>query len=393
VSNADYILVLPSWYPNKTSPYNGDFIKRHIVATNPFIQQKVIVVVKDTENKITSNYHKEVVTENAVAETIVYYKSVKTGIAVLDRFLSHAKYMKLYKRAIQECIAENGLPKLTHVHIAYKAGLPACWVKNRFNIPFVLSEQSVVYLPEADYNLKTAGKGFRRITKKVIRQADFVTGVSNYLLKHINAFVKKEKQQVIFNVVDKNIFYPNPTTEKTVTSFVHVSNFTEQKNFEAILHAVVLLKEKTSNFVVDCYGSVTPAYQKLVADLHLTDFVIFKGEHPQELIASALQHADALVLFSAYETFGCVLIEAIACGIPAIVSDLPVFREFLTEHINVFFVEKNNESALAIQLLFFCENKFVVSAEKIAKTSTPFSYDNIGKQFYDVYQQVLKEKQ
>ncbi|MBL0146735.1 MAG: hypothetical protein IPP48_14395 [Chitinophagaceae bacterium] len=80
------VLVLPSWYPNKTSPYDGDFIQRHVKAIALYCKQYVIYVVKDEEGKITKDTKTEIYKDDNITEVIIYYKPLRTGISVIDKF-------------------------------------------------------------------------------------------------------------------------------------------------------------------------------------------------------------------------------------------------------------------------------------------------------------------
>lgn len=47
-----YVLVIASWYPNKSNKYNGDFNQRHVFSVAPFVKQVVVYVGKDESGKI-----------------------------------------------------------------------------------------------------------------------------------------------------------------------------------------------------------------------------------------------------------------------------------------------------------------------------------------------------
>jgi glycosyltransferase involved in cell wall biosynthesis len=385
IKKANYILVLPSWYPNKTSPYNGDFVQRHVQAISNYATQKVIYVVKDTTIQGNNKINVEKQLANNFTETIIYYKPLQTGISIIDKAISHITYLKLYKKVITKCIEENGLPQLVHVHIAYKAGLLANWARKKWNIPFIVTEHSVEYLPEAR---SSNHKLIDKIAKTVLRNATRYTTVSSYLAKHMLTFEQLKNNRVIFNVVNEKIFYPAIKQQTELTKFLHVSNFTEQKNFDAIVQAAAIAAQQENKFLIDCYGNNDNHYEKIVAEKGLQLYFNFKGERPQTELAEAMRQADALLLYSHYETFGCVLIEANACGTPVIVSDLLPFREFLQETVNAVFVERNNPVMLAENLNWFCNNKSSFDSSKIADTAKQFSYNNIGQQFAALYNEL-----
>jgi glycosyltransferase involved in cell wall biosynthesis len=96
-------------------------------------------------------------------------------------------------------------------------------------------------------------------------------------------------------------------------------------------------------------------------------------------------------LYSSYETFGCVIIEANACGIPVIVSDIPVFHETVTEGINGTFAKKNNPQALAEKMIEVINARASFNSNSIAGTSSKYSYEKIGRQFSDWYNEILSK--
>ena len=86
--------------------------------------------------------------------------------------------------------------------------------------------------------------------------------------------------------------------------------------------------------------------------------------------------ADALILYSRYETFGCVLIEANACGIPVIVSDIEVMHENVKAGVNGLFAENENFRKLADQIIYYLESKDSFQRGKIAAhTIAHYSYE------------------
>lgn len=75
-------------------------------------------------------------------------------------------------------------------------------------------------------------------------------------------------------------------------------------------------------------GDLRPAYEKLSRDLRLEKRLEFTGKLSGHDLTRAYQNADLLALPSINnnEAFGIVLIEALACGVPVIASDLPGVR-------------------------------------------------------------------
>ncbi len=382
------VLWLASWYPNRLDKFDGDFIQRHARAVAMFCKVHVIYVKKDEGLAANKN-----TTENAVSgnlsEQIIYYGSYKTGIKLFDKFLSQRNYRKHYRNAVKDYIRTSGKPDMVHVHVAMKAGMAAGWIKEKWDIPYVVSEHWTAYLRNADHQIADQSFIFKKVLNRVLQRASAITVVSDHLGKAIQWYLPEIKYHVIPNVVDTDVFYPAAKQDSQLVRFIHVSNMNYQKNTEAILAALHILKEREP-FEMYLYGPANSGLQKLITGYEMDACVFIMGEQPQTEIAKAIQQSDALILYSRFETFGCVIIEANACGIPVIISDLEVFHELVEEGVNGIFVEGENPGALAEKMKQFISSKDKFDNTAIAKVAAEkYNYSKIGGQFNDLYEKIV----
>lgn len=382
------ILWLASWYPSTLFPYDGDFIQRHAAAAALYNEVELIHVVKDADGQVTHDVEEIVSTRGRLTERIIYYRPFKTPVSIINRFLSSLKYKKVYRKAVTQYMARNGKPGFIHVHIAMKAGLIALWLKKKYAVPYILSEQWGGYLEGAKPNINEYNAVYRYYWKKIFSQAMAGTFVSAVLESRVKHLFSIEHTRVIPNVVNTDIFYQASKVPAGITRFVHISTMTYQKNPEAMLEALHRLKE-TMDFEMYLYGPVTPIVKELITTFDLASCVFIMGEVPQPELAKAIRQSDALILYSRFETFGCVLIEANACGVPVIVSDLQVFHEFLEEGVNAVFVEEDNPVALAEKIKQFIAQQGNFENDKIAvSTAEKYNFHTIGKQFALLYEEL-----
>jgi len=379
------VLWLASIYPSKLFPYDGDFIQRHAHAVAIFCEVEVLHIVKDEKGKITDDVKEIVNVQGQLTEKIIYYKPFRTSIKILDRLLSSLKYKRLSRAAVNSYVADNGKPPFFHLHVAMKAGLTALWAKRKYKIPYLLTEHWGGYLEEAVPNINDHNFVYRHYWKKIIAGAMESTFVSAYLQQFMIKKYAITNTHVIPNVVNTEIFYPVEKQADDKVHFIHVSTMVYQKNPEAIFQALALLKDEFK-FEMILYGPVTVMQEMLIAELELQDCILLKGEVPQEELATSMQQCDALILYSRFETFGCVLIEANACGIPVIVSELEVFHEIVQQDVNGVFAEGENAGALAEKLRKFVQqknkfNKYLIAAN----TAEKYNYKKVGKQFFELY--------
>jgi glycosyltransferase involved in cell wall biosynthesis len=124
----------------------------------------------------------------------------------------------------------------------------------------------------------------------------------------------------------------------------------------------------------------------------LENSVSFYEEMSQETLVKFLQPATALILVSSYETFGCVIIEANACGVPVIVSDIPVFHETVKQDVNGVFTKLNDSNHLANAMMQCFQNRNNFNRAGIAAlAASRYSYTVVGKMFENWYDAIIGE--
>lgn len=387
------ILWLCSWYPDKCEPYNGDFIKRHAEAVSEFCDVHVLHIAKDTNGNITDDIKVERNEMNGLTEEIIYYY-IKKNIRPLERLFSYTMYQFLYRRLIKDYIQQNGKPDLVHIHIGRKSGAIAKWVKRKIGIKYIISEHWSGFLENATERLENISRLERRNWNKLINNASGISAVSIVLAEGLKRHFSTINPIVIPNVVNTKIFSKKEEENKISThfQFVHISGMQSLKNPILIIEAFKILVKDFPDAKLNMIGSLDDRLISYTKDNHLQSSIYFYAEMPQSELANYIRQSNALVLFSSYETFGCVIIEANACGVPVIVSDIPVFHETVQQSINGIFATAGSSESLARAMMDIALNKFLFNTQQIInETAAKYSYSVVGKQFADWYEEILKQ--
>jgi glycosyltransferase involved in cell wall biosynthesis len=286
---------------------------------------------------------------------------------------------------------EEDKPVLVHCYIALKAGLTALWVKKKYSVPYVLTEQWTIHLAEAKPGINDLPVYFRNKLARILNNAAAVSVVSEYLGQRLKSLYKIDGYTLIPNVVNGGIFKPREQPIDNKLRLIHISGLDYQKNPEDILRALAIVNKTYPDFVLNVVGPQKDELKELVVKLGLSGKVEFLQEmlHPE--LVEHLRTSDALILYSRYETFGCVIIEAQACGIPVFVSDIPVLRENIIENFNGIIAEAENPGDLAARILEFIGERQKYSKNEISKYALEhYSYQKIGKMFHSWYLSCLK---
>jgi glycosyltransferase involved in cell wall biosynthesis len=378
-----YVLWLASWFPDKKSPYNGDFIARHAVAASLYNNITVLHAVKDDQAN-TVRIERTHLSPTCKSITIYYPKVSSFG--AFEKLASAFLFVVLQMKEIRKLFLSDGRPRLVHLHIVRNAGVIALCLKAIYGIPYIVSEQATHYLKEDENNYFNAHFITRILIKKVLDKAHAVTAVSKTLANALKLFCAGVEARVVPNVVDRNVFYYTASdSRREAFTLIHVSNFFPQKNTRHILEAFKILQENApGKFALTMAGAYPPELSEQERWERIG--VHFIGEMNQDKLAAHLRESDALILYSLYETFGCVLIEAMACGLPVIVADIPVFHETVRENVNGIFVHPENPFQLAEKIKEIRKNyphfeKPVMSQQAL----NVYSFERVGQMFADIY--------
>jgi len=379
-------LWLTSWYPNRNDRFDGDFIQRHAQAVSAFCNIHVIHVQK--EEPALVNQSNELNSTGNLSENIIYYSCKKTGIAILDKWISHRNYIRCYKKAITNYILENGKPVAVHVHVAMKAGLVALWIKRKWGIPYVVTEHWTGYYRQGVPSLYDQNPVYRFKNKRVLKDAELFLPVSKDLGETVQREFISVDYKVIPNVVDSNLFYFKPQ-ERKVFRFIHVSLMNYQKNPEGIIMACSMLKEKGYLFELLMVGNKDERLIQFSAELGLTDKEIyFESTVPYSEVARRMQESSVLLLFSRFENLPCVILEALCCGLPVISSLTGGIAEVVDANNGILIKSENiNELVMAMQKMM--DNYAFYDRKDIAeKAVVKFKYDTVARQLMAIYEQL-----
>ncbi|MHB1922623.1 MAG: glycosyltransferase [Chitinophagaceae bacterium] len=383
------ILFLAGWYPSKVDPYNGDFIERHAKAISLLHQVLVIFVVKDALSE-TSAFRLEWQYEKNLVVCKAYYPPAKIKWKTWEKIHSNFFYFFLHQKIFRILLRDFGRPDLVHLNILMKAGMYAWWLKWRYHLPYVLSENWTGYYPENENGIFSQSVLLQKMTRKIYQDCSYALPVTLDLSIRLNQLFGPIPTQVISNVVDTQLFYLDRCLSNEKIKILHVSNFSKGKNIEGLVKVFKTILEEREDVELVLIGSASPGMLQMVKDDELLKSSIsFTGILPYQEVAKIMQSADLLLMFSYYENLPCVILEALCCGLPVLSSDVGGIREVIHPGNGVL-VPSGDKLALKSSLLDTLDKIKKFDRQKISlEARSKFSYHQIGKEFDIIYNQVL----
>ncbi|MBC7867970.1 MAG: glycosyltransferase [Gloeobacteraceae cyanobacterium ES-bin-316] len=383
------VLWLPGWYPNKLDFLPGDFIHRHAMAVSSWANISVLYVTKDT----TLAFNKSYIESEEFNGLTIYrgYYNCSPKFTLVSKVWSVLLHLNLLLKLYEVARKSKGNFQLVHVHISLRQGLLAQWLKWKYKIPYLITEQNSWFMPVGN-QYYTTSRMLRKVIASNFKNADALHVVSASLgdsLKRKFGFVRSFT--LIPNVVDTNIFHPAPPSfAEEKNTFFSITSDVYHKNTDGVLRAFALFLKEGNTALLEIAGPNYEGLIELVKQLAIENSVIFLGSIGYSEIAKKMRDADAFIFFTRYETFGCVMAEALCCGTPVIASRLPVLEENLQENENAIFVAPENEQELAQKMATFIAQKKSFDQVDIAiKAHAKYNYKKVGSDFFELYKNVL----
>ena len=184
---------------------------------------------------------------------------------------------------------------------------------------------------------------FQRVSRTVWKRASYVVANSAGLRDLALASAPKQPIEVIPNGVDTDFFSPPPKKRRnTALTLVSTGRLIERKGYGYLIEALRGMKRVHLQLVGD--GNLNESLIAAAADAGVS--VDFMGAKSRAEVVSILQDADLFVLPSLNEGMSNSLLEAMACGLPAVVTDVGGSAELVADAVNGAVVPKADAAAL-----------------------------------------------
>jgi glycosyltransferase involved in cell wall biosynthesis len=369
-----HILFLNSWYPSRVLPTNGDFIQRHAETTALQHQVTSIHVITDTD--IEKNELSDRIINGI--RTLIYYLKPK-GSEMRKQIVFFKKYLELIDLA--------GPFDLIHVNRIYPAGIVALYLKRKKNIPYIITEHFTGYLSQRSKQLSKTELFFDR---HIVKNAAFICPVTTDLKKNMQDLGLHGNYHVIPNIVDTNIFKPRKKEHRSFT-ITHISSLVnDHKNISGILKTISKIQQEIPDLLFNLIGDDPSRYKKEISNLKIDpENIKLIDQIPHREVASILQSTDLLLMFSNYENLPCVILEAFACGVPVISTDVGGIKEYFPENFGNL-ISPGDENALFDSILNLYNKKDHPGKETMHQyAEKEFGKESILSKYNKLYYEIL----
>ncbi|PLR77161.1 N-acetyl-alpha-D-glucosaminyl L-malate synthase BshA [Bacillus sp. V3-13] len=285
---------------------------------------------------------------------------------------------------------------ILHVHYAIPHAVCAILAKQMTNKQVKI----VTTLHGTDITVLGYDPSLADAIKFGIEKSDAVTAVSNALIEQTGEVIDPDKPiQAVYNFIDSRVYkktdssylrheYGISADEKVI---IHVSNFRPVKRVDDVVETFMTITEHIpAKLLLVGDGPEMTRICKMVQDYGLRDNVLFLGK--QDNLEELYSISDLMLLLSEKESFGLVALEAMACGVPCIGTNIGGIPEVISDGETGFICELGNIkeiTAKALELLLNPGLHEKFSAKSVERVKREFGADLIVAQYENLYLELI----
>lgn len=386
------LLLFSTLFPNSIQPLQGSFILERMRHLIPFASMTAVAPIPYFPRiKVSKRWFK--FSSVPRVERFGGFETYHPRYVVLPKLGMVTHGISMFFGSLFEVWRQLRMTDydLIDAHYVYPDGLAAVLLGALLRKPVVVSARG------SDISLFPQYRSIRPLVKLVLKRADAVIAVAQSLKDvMVDLGCPSEKIQVIRNGVDPLKFRPQrqvtareklglPSHRPIVLAVGHLS---ENKGFHLLIDAIASLRRQRPDLMLVIVGDgVYRSHLKTqIRRLHLQSNVMLAGERPNEELSVWYSAADLFCLASEREGCPNVLLEAIACGCPALTTRAGGTSEIITSPMLGTLVERTPEAfAFAIdEALGHPWDRAAIAAH-----GRSHGWDKVAASILDVFSQVV----
>lgn len=376
------VMFLTTEWPSRAIPTDGIFIREHAHAVGLYNDVGVVHLARVPGDR--GFYDAERLTDEELPVWRVRYRR-------FPRPFSYVAFLLGAFSGLRTLRAHGIEPDLIHAH-SFLSACAALAVGAVARKPVVYTEHWTIFSAE---NPEALRPGQRRLARFALEHADTVLPVSEHLKEALRRLAPHSRLHVVPNTVDEQLFHPGvatPAAERGPKGLLTTGRMVRlHKGVDILLEALARVARRRDDFHLDVVGEGPdrPAYEELARRLGLGSRVSFHGWRPKAEIASRMRSADLFVLASRYENNPCVVIEAMASGLPVVATRVGGVPELVDDVVGRL-VEPQDPEDLARELEAVLDRLDEFDRDEIARRAREtFGRHRVGAEITDVYRACL----
>lgn len=271
----------------------------------------------------------------------------------------------------------------------YPGALQGLLLKKEFNLSYLISLRGVD-VPGYNPRFKYIDFLYKPLVSFIWQTAAKVIVNSQGLLALARKTNAKINYQIITNGVDSDFYRPSKIKFDKFTVTAGGTLFGKKKGLTTLVRAFARFAEYKNNveLLLIGAGDLETELKTLVKQLGVKNKVSFVGRKDKNWLAENLPKCHVFCLPSINEGMSNATLEALACGLPIIITPVGGSDELLEDGKNGFLVPKNNVDQIVKRLdVLYADGKLVKEMGENSRTKAKMmSWANISKEYLNYYE-------
>jgi len=372
------ILVLPSLFPSAPDDLKGVFVLDYLKSVAQHCNITVLhftMFGKEGEKK-----------ELVDGFEVFRYSFARPGtLGKKLKLFFYPFYYYMMKRKIARHMPGKNL---VHTHGAFLQGYAAARVCKSHAIPLIITEHT------GPFSKLTTNFLIKKFVKYAIEKANVLLTVSHDLKTQVlESGIKPKRIEVTYNPVDTNLFLSGNDNSKSLRkNIVFAGRLEDYKGGLRTLKAFNKIRLLFPDWKLTLIGDgpeMTDIRQMLEQESGLSESVKCLGQIDKRQMAEEFKKGSFLFFPSAHETFGLVIAEAMAAGLPVVVSNITAPKEFVDSECGLL-VDPYETDALLGAMKKMIETVDQYDSTVIRnKIESRFGFEKFGANMMDIYNSQL----
>lgn len=353
-------------------------------------------IVSMLANNLCNNYKVEVVSTYKLFNKPFFTLDDKISIKYLipdlkpnreeiKKYLSDFRFIKAFK----ECIKALKILKL----------------KKNTMIEYLKKCDSDVIISTRDIHNELLGKYGNKYSLKIGWEHNHHNNNSKYINKIVKSvenldyfvlvskeltdfYKNKVKPECIFipNCID---FYPEKLSNLESKRILSVGRLSPEKDPMELLEVFNLVLKKFPDWHLDIVGDgvLRDKLEDRIEEMHLEKYITMHGNRNRDYINALLNNTSIFVTTSKTESFGIVVLEAFAYGVPVVAYSMaPGLAEIIGDNYDGFLINNHNREVMAKKIMQLIQDKNLrlTIGHNASKTSLKYNHEVIANMWIDL---------
>ncbi len=326
----------------------------------------------------------------------------KKGDSIFSKILNHLAVFKK-SRKLSELIDSNLDILNCHEYTTFPAGF---FYKKRTNVPIVGMINDAPSF-NGIFEFKESPLKFppsfikRKLYTPFLKVMDAIVVLDNINMNRLKKYYGLEARIIRSGLDLKKFPYKKRISQNPTIKLLAVGSFCHWRRYEDLIKALKIVKDKKIDFEFNHIGSEATdkgyarKIKNMAKDFELSDCVTFQGGQVSEEKLVEFYSTSDIFLFPNYpQTWGLVVFEALAAGIPAVISSRCGAAEVLENGENALLVPPKSPEKIAEVILKLKENPDLW--RRLSENGRKFVEENIrwdlyAKQMLNLFQKTLNK--